>query len=238
MRVLITGVTGMTGSHLAEYILVNHPDVELYGMCRWRSRMDNPSTGSGRRLADLADQGKLNTRPLEGRVTTPAMLSDHSKSGALNLVYGELNDPLAMRTVIATVRPDRIFHPSLHSGQALAAQSFVPASWSAPAETLQTNVIGQVHLFEAVRAAGLDPLIHVAGSSEEYGLVYPDELPIKETNPLRPLSPYGVSKVAQEKTLRQAQGRLWRGSITGATACGRSSRAGSTTRSRGGGTSS
>ena len=182
MRVLITGVTGMAGSHLAEYILANHPEVELYGMCRWRSRMDN--------LADLADQGKLNTRPLEGRVTTPEMLAEHSEADKLNLVYGELNDFLAMHTVIAAVRPDRIFH--------LAAQSFVPASWSAPAETLQTNVIGQVHLFEAVRTAGLDPLIHVAGSSEEYGLVYPDELPIKETNPLRPLSPYAVSKVAQE----------------------------------------
>ena len=66
------------------------------------------------------------------------------------------------------------------------------------AETLRVNVIGQVHLFEAVRGAGIDPQIHVAGSSEEYGLVHPDELPIKESNPLRPLSPYGVSKVAQE----------------------------------------
>jgi GDP-D-mannose dehydratase len=133
MRVLITGVTGMTGSHLAEYILANHPDVELYGMCRWRSRMDN--------LADLAAQGKLNTRPLEGRVMTPEMLADHSEPGKLNLVYGELNDPVAMQTVIATVRLDRIFHPSLHSGQALAAQSFVPASWSAPAEMLSSTVL-------------------------------------------------------------------------------------------------
>lgn len=141
-------------------------------------------------LTDLSIQGKLNTRPLEGRVTTPEMLADHTKPDALNLVYGELNDPVAMRTVIATVRPDRIFH--------LAAQSFVPASWSAPTETLQVNVIGQAHLFEAVRAEDLDPLIHVACSSEEYGLVYPDELPIKETNPLRPLSPYAVSKIAQE----------------------------------------
>jgi GDP-4-dehydro-6-deoxy-D-mannose reductase len=182
MRILITGVTGMAGSHLAEYVLANHPEVHLFGMCRWRSRMDN--------LADLAREGKLNTRPLEGRVATAAALIEYCEPGKLNLVYGELNDPLAMQTVIATVCPDRIFH--------LAAQSFVPASWSAPAETLRVNVIGQVYLFEAVRAAGIDPQIHVAGSSEEYGLVHPDELPIKESNPLRPLSPYGVSKVAQE----------------------------------------
>jgi GDP-4-dehydro-6-deoxy-D-mannose reductase len=95
-----------------------------------------------------------------------------------------------MRRVIAAVRPDRIFH--------LAAQSFVPASWDAPAQTIDLNVIGQVHLFEAIRESGLEPLVHIAGSSEEYGLVYPDEVPMKETNPLRPLSPYAVSKVAQE----------------------------------------
>ena len=58
--------------------------------------------------------------------------------------------------------------------------------------------MGQLNLFEAVRLAGIDPVIQIAGSSEEYGLVLPDEVPIKETNPLRPLSPYAVSKVAQD----------------------------------------
>jgi GDP-4-dehydro-6-deoxy-D-mannose reductase len=87
-------------------------------------------------------------------------------------------------------KPEYIFH--------LAAQSFVPASWRAPAETLSTNVIGQVHLFEAVREQGLDCRIQIAGSSEEYGLVLESEVPITEHNPLRPLSPYAVSKVAQD----------------------------------------
>jgi len=95
-----------------------------------------------------------------------------------------------MKWVIGAVKPDRIFH--------LAAQSYVHASWGAPAETLHTNIIGEVNLLEAVRSAGIDPIIHIAGSSEEYGLVLPDELPVKETNPLRPLSPYGVSKATQE----------------------------------------
>src|SRR6185295_8453044 len=75
---------------------------------------------------------------------------------------------------------------------------FVPSSWTAPAETLTTNVAGQTNIFEAVRALGLDPVIQIACSSEQYGLVHPDEVPIKETNPLRPLSPYAVSKVAQD----------------------------------------
>jgi GDP-4-dehydro-6-deoxy-D-mannose reductase len=92
--------------------------------------------------------------------------------------------------VIRAVQPDRIFH--------LAAQSFVPTSWTAPASTLTNNVVSEVNLFEAVREARLDPIIHIAGSSEEYGLVYPDEAPISESNPLRPLSPYAVSKVTQD----------------------------------------
>ncbi len=182
-RVLITGVTGMAGSHLAEYILANFPHVELYGMCRWRSRMEN--------LAGLVARGLVNSRPLEGRASTSGLLAECRAPGKLNLVYGELADPGAMRTVIETVRPDRIFH--------LAAQSFVPASWSAPAETMHVNAIGQIHLFEAIRAAGIDPLIQIACSSEQYGLVLPNEVPIAETNPLRPISPYAVSKVAQEQ---------------------------------------
>ncbi len=155
MKVLITGITGMAGSHLADYCLTL-PNVEVFGVKRWRSRTEN---------------------------------IDHL-AGKVSLMEGDLNDASSMRQVIAEVRPDRIFH--------LAAQSFVPASWRAPAETLSINVIGEVNLLEAVRATGIDPLLHIAGSSEEYGMVRPEETPIRESNPLRPLSPYAVSKVGQE----------------------------------------
>jgi GDP-4-dehydro-6-deoxy-D-mannose reductase len=102
----------------------------------------------------------------------------------------DIRDATAMYELIRDLKPDRIYH--------LAAQSFVPMSWVAPSETITTNVIGQTNLFEAVRAVGCPTLIQVAGSSEEYGMVLPEEAPIKEENPLRPLSPYGVSKVAQD----------------------------------------
>ena len=185
MRVLITGVTGMAGSHLAEYALTL-PGVQVFGTYRWRSRMDN--------LSDLVASGKINRVASGGNVRSAGELADRIESeaveGNLNLILGDLSDPSSMARLIAGLRPDRIFH--------LAAQSFVPSSWDAPAQTLTLNVIGQVNLFEAIREAGIDPLVHVAGSSEEYGLVYPDEVPMKESNPLRPLSPYAVSKVAQE----------------------------------------
>ncbi len=185
MRVLITGVTGMAGSHLAEFILTM-PDIQVYGTYRWRSRMDN--------LSDLAESGRVNRIAGGGNVRSASELADRVEretvNGSLNLILSDISDASSMRRLIAGVRPDRIFH--------LAAQSFVPASWDAPAQTMELNVIGQVNLFEAIRDAAIDPLVHVAGSSEEYGLVLPHEMPMTELNPLRPLSPYAVSKVAQE----------------------------------------
>lgn len=156
MRVLITGITGFAGSHLADYLLAEHPDVKVFGTRRWRSRLEN-------------------IEHLEGRI---------------KLLECDLRDPSAVRAVLQDTEPDQIYH--------LAAQSYVPASWRAPSETLTTNIVSQTNLFEAVRSLGQDPLIQIAGSSEEYGLVHPDEVPIKESNPLRPLSPYAVSKVSQD----------------------------------------
>ncbi len=154
MKVLITGITGFVGSHLAEYALGQ--GVEVYGSMRWRSNTEN--------IIHLKDK--------------------------VRLIECDLRDPSSTTHLIATARPDFIFH--------LAAQSYVPTSWHAPGETLSTNVLCQVNLLEAVRSTGIDPLIQVAGSSEEYGLVQEYEIPITENNPLRPLSPYAVSKVAQD----------------------------------------
>jgi GDP-4-dehydro-6-deoxy-D-mannose reductase len=182
VRVLITGITGMAGSFLAEYLAHHHPEVEVFGTFRWRSKLDN--------LQQLRNQGLLNVLDEGQRITDQQSLRRFVKRGQVTVIDCELQDASAVRGVIRAVQPDRIFH--------LAAQSFVPTSWTAPAATLTNNITSQVNLFEAVREAKLDPVIHVAGSSEEYGLVYPDEAPIKESNPLRPLSPYAVSKVGQE----------------------------------------
>jgi len=108
----------------------------------------------------------------------------------LHLIEGDLLDSHSLQKAMIDIRPELVFH--------LAAQSFVPASWTSPAVTLEINVVGPCNLFEAIRAAKIDPVIQIACSSEEYGLVKPEEVPIKETNPLRPLSPYGVSKLAMD----------------------------------------
>ncbi|MFC5528574.1 GDP-mannose 4,6-dehydratase [Cohnella yongneupensis] len=108
----------------------------------------------------------------------------------LHLVECELRDPFSVETLVKTEKPDLIFH--------LAAQSFVPTSWNAPMDTINNNIAGQLHIFEAVRRFDLPSKIQIACSSEEYGHVDPHETPILESNPLRPLSPYAISKVAQD----------------------------------------
>lgn len=108
----------------------------------------------------------------------------------ITILEADLLDAHSLDNIMLSVRPDLIFH--------LAAQSFVPASWTSPSSTLEINIVGSANLFEAVRKTQIDPRIQIACSSEEYGLVYENEVPIKETNPLRPLSPYAVSKVAMD----------------------------------------
>ncbi len=108
----------------------------------------------------------------------------------LKLRDADILDSHSLYSIFVDVKPDYIFH--------LAAQSFVQTSWASPANTMEMNVVGSVHLFEAIRRAQISPVIQIACSSEEYGLVHPDEIPIKEENPLRPQSPYAVSKVAMD----------------------------------------
>lgn len=102
----------------------------------------------------------------------------------------DMKDASSVREILDEIKPNMIFH--------LAAQSFVPTSWNAPSETLTTNIVGELNIFEATRQIGINPLIQIAGSSEEYGLVGKEEIPIKETTPLNPLSPYAVSKIGQD----------------------------------------
>ena len=108
----------------------------------------------------------------------------------VTLLNGDLRDSASMNRLISEIRPERIFH--------LAAQSYVPTSFTAPTDTIETNVNGTINLLEAVRNAKINPKIHICSSSEVYGQVSEDELPIKETNPFRPQSPYAISKVGED----------------------------------------
>lgn len=156
MNVLITGITGFVGSHLAEYVLSLDEGHKVFGMCRWRSPKDN--------LSDL--------------------------HGKVELFDGDLTDMGSMIRHLDDIKPDVIFH--------LAAQSYVLTSFDSPIQTLSTNVIGTANLLEAVRISAIDPVIHICSSSEVYGQVREEDVPITEDCPLRPASPYAVSKVGED----------------------------------------
>jgi GDP-mannose 4,6-dehydratase len=156
MKVLITGITGFVGSHLADYILDRNEGHEVFGLCRWRSPRENLAASYNR----------------------------------ISLLEADLMDLGALIRHLDAVRPDVIFH--------LAAQSYVLSSFNAPIHTLWCNVIGTGNLLEAVRITKLDPVIHICSSSEVYGQVRPEDVPIREDCPFKPASPYAVSKVGED----------------------------------------
>jgi len=162
MKVLITGITGFVGSHMADYLLKNVPDIEIFGMRRWRSRFENVS-----HLYQLDN---------------------------VTFFEGDLSDRSSINKILREVRPDVVYH--------FAAQSFPESSFKTPTYTLNTNVIGTTNLLEELRLAqeriALSPVIVSVSSSEVYGNPEPDEVPIKETNPIRAANPYSISKVGHD----------------------------------------
>jgi GDP-mannose 4,6-dehydratase len=159
--VLITGITGMVGSHLADYLLAN-TDWKVYGLARWNDDLDN----------------------------LDHLLPEINKKGRLELVYGDINDLSSVIYTVQQTQPDYVFH--------LAAQSYPQTSFEAPLDTLNTNILGTAKLLEAIRKSTFRPIIHVCASSEVFGRVPKEYLPIHEEVPFHPASPYAISKVGTD----------------------------------------
>ena len=169
MKALITGVTGMVGSHMCDFLLEN-TDWKIYGVCRWRSPLDN--------VEHLLDRVNAKDR--------------------LFFEYADLNDQVSLINVIHNVRPDYVFH--------LAAQSYPLTSFTAPIDTLNTNILGTARFLESIKMemdsdSGYHPVIHVCASSEVFGKIPPEKKPetgIHEECPFHPASPYAISKVGTD----------------------------------------
>lgn len=125
-----------------------------------------------------------------GLVRKGRHLDDADLSASVTTLEADLLSRQDLATVLDQSAPDVVYH--------LAAQASVAASLEDPIPTFSTNVIGQATLFEAILASGALPRVLVVGSNEEYGPVPPELLPIRETAPLNPVSPYAVSKVTQD----------------------------------------
>lgn len=168
-KALITGVTGMVGSHLADFLLEN-TDWNVFGVCRWRSPLDN--------LAHLLD-----------RV---------NKKDRIFFEYADLNDEMSLIAVVNKIKPNYVFH--------LAAQSYPQTSFTAPIDTLNTNILGTCRLLEAFRHAmkedkNYKPVVHVCASSEVFGRIPAERKPetgIHEECPFHPASPYAISKAGTD----------------------------------------
>lgn len=164
MRVLITGIAGFAGSHLAQALVAPCTDqpplalpaepVEVHGVLH---RQD-------RRIHHLIDK--------------------------LTLHRGDLRNAIWVDEVIEQVHPDVVLH--------LAAWSDVGGSWRQPWTVYELNIQCQLNLLEALRRHCPTARTVVVTSNEAYGLVRPEDLPLDESTPFRPNSPYGVSKVTQD----------------------------------------
>ncbi|MDW9244629.1 3-beta hydroxysteroid dehydrogenase/isomerase family protein [Burkholderia cepacia] len=149
------------GSHLADFLLEN-TDWEIYGLCRWRSPLDNISH----------------------------LLPRINEKNRIRLVYGDLRDYLSIHEAVKQSTPDFVFH--------LAAQSYPKTSFDSPLDTLETNVQGTANVLEALRKNNIDAVTHVCASSEVFGRVPREKLPIDEECTFHPASPYAISKVGTD----------------------------------------
>ena len=160
-RVLITGITGMVGSHLLDYLIEN-TDWEIWGMLRWRSPLSN--------------------------------INDHvpaiNRKQRIHLVYADLRDTMSIDAAVEQCKPDYVFH--------LAAQSYPKTSFDSPLDTMDTNVQGTERLLGALRKYRSDAVVHVCASSEVFGRVPKEKLPIDEECGFHPASPYAISKVGTD----------------------------------------
>tara|TARA_A100001035_G_C27778944_1_gene500630 strand:+ start:278 stop:1285 length:1008 start_codon:yes stop_codon:yes gene_type:complete len=164
-KVFITGITGMVGSHLADYIS-NNTDWEIHGLCRWRSPLIN----------------------LENHIEN----INNGKNFFLH--YGDLRDPLSIKYIIKKIKPDYCFH--------LAAQSFPKTSFESPLDTYETNIQGTETVLDSLKTYSPEAIIHVCSSSEVFGKVPREKLPINEECSFHPASPYAISKVSTDLIAR------------------------------------
>jgi len=161
VKAFITGITGMVGSHLAEFLL-EETDWEIHGLIRWRSPLDN----------------------------IESLVSRINEKDRVFLHYGDLRDSQSLDLVVEKIKPDYTFH--------LAAQSYPKTSFDAPLDTYSTNISGTSSLLEALKKYSPKSVIHVCASSEVFGRVSKDKLPINEECSFHPASPYAISKIGTD----------------------------------------
>ena len=160
-KVFITGITGMVGSHLLDFLIKN-TNWEIHGLIRWRSSLEN--------------------------------IEDHiesiNKKKRIYLHYGDLRDYQSLISIIRKSKPNYLFH--------LAAQSYPLTSFTSPVDTYETNILGTHNILNAIKEHSSSTICHICSSSEIFGKVSKENLPIKEECSFHPASPYAISKIGTD----------------------------------------
>ena len=160
-KVFITGITGMVGSHLLDY-LVKNTNWEIHGLVRWRSSLEN----------------------------IEFHLESINKKKRTYLHYGDLRDYQSLISIIRKSKPNYLFH--------LAAQSYPLTSFTSPVDTYETNILGTHNILNAIKEHSSSTICHICSSSEIFGKVSKENLPIKEECSFHPASPYAISKIGTD----------------------------------------
>lgn len=119
------------------------------------------------------------------------VIEDDIKMDNIKILKMNLLNKQEVNETIEKINPEQIYH--------LAGQSAVGLSWNNPTLTMSVNINGTINLLDAVRSNNLNTKILIIGSSDEYGIIKPEECPINEEHKLNPNSPYAISKMAQEE---------------------------------------
>jgi GDP-4-dehydro-6-deoxy-D-mannose reductase len=151
-------------------------------------------TGGGGFVGGYLLQYLANTSPTRPCFATVSQAGRTALPHAQTRIL-DVRDAEAVQALLAELQPTEIYH--------LAGQAFVPRAFENPWETLEINIKGSLNLLEAVRKLALPCRLLMVGSAEAYGATAATEMPLRESAPLRPNNPYGISKAAQDQLSRQ-----------------------------------
>jgi GDP-4-dehydro-6-deoxy-D-mannose reductase len=181
--ILITGSNGFLGSHLIDF-LMNQNDFLIYGL-------DRPSSS----FRNVLDYFENKTRLPKKKKFAGNKILFFSKFNNLKFLECDIKNGSLLENIITEINPKYLFH--------FGAQPYILPSWEDPVDTIETNVIGTLNIFEPIKKQNLKTKVILACSATEFGTTTQLNRPLKETDPLMAIHPYGISKIAAELLSRQ-----------------------------------
>lgn len=183
-KIIITGANGFLGSNLIDFCIKRNN--EVYALERPEQTYRNLAQYTDNKLT-FSDDEKLEIFGETIKIPT--------NNRKLNIIECDIKNAPLLERIISEIKPKFVFH--------FAAQPYIIPSWEDPINTIETNVIGTINIFEPIKKYKIKTRVILACTSAEYGTTVKSNKPLKETDPLLAVHPYGISKVAAELLARQ-----------------------------------